>query len=162
MSASNPSVIIVGGGAFGTSTAYHLSQRGYWNVKVLDRFAAPSKDAAATDLNKIVRYDYPNPLYERLGHEAMAVWKDPTSLFAGLFRPTGWLMAAHEMTRSFLTSAHETSQQAGHTEVRFVSTPEVKQMWPEFTGQFTDWTSLWSPEAGWVSGPKSSMFIANF
>jgi sarcosine oxidase/L-pipecolate oxidase len=43
------SVLIIGGGAFGTSTAYHLSARRYDKVTVLDRFAAPSKDAAATE-----------------------------------------------------------------------------------------------------------------
>ena len=146
----NPSVIIVGGGAFGTSTAYHLSQRGYTNVRVLDRFAPPSKDAAATDLNKIVRYDYPNPLYSRLGQEAMDIWKDPNSFLAGFFRPTGWIMAAHEMTQGFLKRALRTSEEAGRKEVRMMSIDETKRKWPEFTGSFPGWTTLWSPEAGWV------------
>lgn len=147
----NPSIIIVGGGAFGTSTAYHLSKRGYTRVRVFDRFAAPSKDAAATDLNKIVRFDYPNPLYAKLGLEAMAIWKAPDNLLSGMFRSTGWIMAAHEMTQDFLKSAHETSQKAGHTEVTFLGVDEIKQKWPEFTGSFPGWTNLWSPAAGWVS-----------
>ncbi|TPX15852.1 uncharacterized protein E0L32_000186 [Thyridium curvatum] len=156
----NPSIIIVGGGAFGTSTAYHLSKRGYTRVRVFDRFAAPSKDAAATDLNKIVRFDYPNPLYAKLGLEAMAIWKAPDNLLSGMFRSTGWIMAAHEMTQDFLKSAHETSQKAGHTEVKFLGVDEIKQKWPEFTGSFPGWTNLWSPAAGWVPSGQALLRMA--
>lgn len=151
---SQPSILIVGGGAFGTSTAYHLSHRGYANVTVLDRFPAPSLDAAATDLNKIVRYDYPNPLYTKLGLEAMNVWKDPKSIFRGLFRGTGWIMSAHEMTREFLKAAHQSATKAGLASVRWMSIDETKKTWPEFTGSFEGWLNLWSPEAGWVSSPS--------
>lgn len=148
--ASNPSILIIGGGAFGTSSAYHLAHRGYTKVTILDRFAAPSKDAAATDLNKIIRFDYPNPLYSKLGLEAMKIWEAPGNLFSGLFRRTGWIMAAHEMTGGFLQSAYETSKQAGREGVKFIDIPETKKMFPEFTGKFPGWTNLWSPQAGWV------------
>ena len=146
----NPTILVIGGGAFGTSTAYHLAHRGYTKVTVLDRFAAPSKDAAATDLNKIVRYDYPNPLYNKLGLEAMKIWEAPNNLFSGLFRRTGWIMSAHEMTAGFLQSAYDTSREAGRNAVKFISIPETKKMFPQFTGEFAGWTNLWSPEAGWV------------
>lgn len=148
-----PSIIVVGGGAFGTSTAYHLSLRGYTRVKVLDRFAAPSKDAAATDLNKIVRYDYPNPLMSELATHAMREWKKTDGLFSGMFRPTGWIMSAHDKTQGFLKQAYETSQRAGREGVEFISTEETKKKWPQFTGDFQGWTNLWSPEAGWVRQP---------
>lgn len=152
---SQPSILIVGGGAFGTSTAYHLSHRGYSKVTVLDRFPAPSKDAAATDLNKIIRHDYPNPLYTKLGREAMTVWKDPNSIFRDLFRGTGWIMSAHEMTKDFLKAAYENATKGGSTtqkdSARWMSIAETKKTWPQFTGSFDGWLNLWSPQAGWVS-----------
>ncbi|OJJ62980.1 hypothetical protein ASPSYDRAFT_55693 [Aspergillus sydowii CBS 593.65] len=150
---SQPSILIIGGGAFGTSTAYHLSH-------LLDRFPAPSKEAAATDLNKIVRYDYPNPLYTKLGLEAMGVWKDPKSLFRGLFRGTGWIMAAHDMTREFLKAAYEGAQKADKKGVRWLTVQETKRTWPEFTGTFEGWVSLWSPEAGWVPSGQALLRFA--
>ncbi|OAL05184.1 sarcosine oxidase [Phaeosphaeriaceae sp. SRC1lsM3a] len=156
----NPSVLIVGGGAFGTSTAYHLVHRGYTKVTVLDRFAAPSKDAAATDLNKIVRFDYPNPLYSQLGLEAMKIWEAPGNLFKGLFRRTGWIMGAHEMTSGFLDSAYETSKQAGREGVRFLGIDETKKMFPQFTGNFDGWRNLWSPQAGWVPSGQALLRMA--
>ncbi|OAL53101.1 sarcosine oxidase [Pyrenochaeta sp. DS3sAY3a] len=158
--AHQPSILIVGGGAFGTSSAYHLSRRGYTKVTVLDRFAAPSKDAAATDLNKIVRFDYPNPLYSRLGLEAMKIWEASGNLFSGLFRRTGWIMGAHEMTADFLQSSYETSKSAGREGVKFIDIPETKKMFPQFTGDFPGWTNLWSPQAGWVPSGQALLRMA--
>jgi sarcosine oxidase/L-pipecolate oxidase len=49
----NESVLIVGAGCFGISTAYHLLQRGFTDVTVLDRSESlPAPDAASTDMNK--------------------------------------------------------------------------------------------------------------
>ena len=106
----NPSVLIIRVGAFGTSTACHLAHRGYATVTALDRFAAPSKDAAATISNKMVRFDYPNPLYSKLGLEVMKIWEALGNLFSRLLRRTGWIMGAHSRAVSFLKSAYETSE----------------------------------------------------
>lgn len=154
-----PSVLIVGGGAFGTSTAYHLSLRGYSSVTVLDRFDAPSKDSAATDLNKVIRADYPNPLYTQLGLEAMRVWKDTGSVFAGLYRESGWVMAAHDLTREWLEKSRLTAEKAGRKGVKYMTAAELRKQWPSFTGEFPGWTNLWSPAAGWVSEACSVGFL---
>lgn len=154
------SIIIVGGGAFGTSTAYHLAKRGYTNVKVLDRFEPPSKEAAATDLNKVIRYDYPNPLYAKLARKAIEVWKQEGTIFSGLFEQTGWIMAAQEMTKTFLQSSYETSTGMGSGEIAFMNVEETKRRFPGFTGSFPGWTNLWSSEAGWVI--SSSIFHGLF
>ena len=45
-------VVIVGAGVFGLSTAWHLLQRGY-SVTVLERASeVPARDSAGYDLNK--------------------------------------------------------------------------------------------------------------
>ncbi|KAI0629034.1 FAD dependent oxidoreductase [Trametes polyzona] len=70
-------ILIVGAGCFGLSTAYHLLKRGYKNLTVIDRSPVlPAPDAASTDLNKIVRSSYPDIFYTRLAREAIAAWKD--------------------------------------------------------------------------------------
>ena len=149
----HPSVLIVGGGVFGTSTAYHLASRGYDDVTVVDRFDAPSRDSAGTDLNKVVRADYPNPLYAKLGLETMGVWKNPNSLFSGLYRETGWIMGAHEATKGWLESAKQTAERENRNGVEYMSTEQMRQKWPALTGDFPDWTNLYSPAAGWVRSP---------
>lgn len=46
-------VVIVGAGCFGISTAYHLLKRGFKDVTVIDQSdSLPAPDAASTDLNK--------------------------------------------------------------------------------------------------------------
>lgn len=46
------SILIVGAGCFGISTAYHLLKRGYKDITVLDRSRVlPAPDAASTDMS---------------------------------------------------------------------------------------------------------------
>lgn len=71
------SVLIVGAGVFGLSTALHLLQRGWNDIIIVDRsMTLPALDAASTDINKIVRSCYSDPIYTRLAREAIAAWKD--------------------------------------------------------------------------------------
>jgi sarcosine oxidase/L-pipecolate oxidase len=84
------SILIIGGGTFGTSSAYHLAQRGYTSVKVLNRFALPYLEATDNDINQVVRANYPEPLDARLACEASALWSSSTGLFKGIV-PQNWL-----------------------------------------------------------------------
>ena len=60
-------IIIVGGGAFGLSTALELSLRGYTDITVLEQDdQIPSRHSAANDLNKIMRAEYEDPFYTDL------------------------------------------------------------------------------------------------
>lgn len=60
-------IIIVGAGAFGLSTALHLSQNGYTNITVLEQDdEIPSRYSAANDLNKIMRAEYEDEWYTNL------------------------------------------------------------------------------------------------
>lgn len=47
-------ILVIGGGTWGASTALHLARRGYSNVTVLDPYAYPSPISAGNDVNKIV------------------------------------------------------------------------------------------------------------
>ncbi|KAF4965462.1 hypothetical protein FSARC_6764 [Fusarium sarcochroum] len=157
---SKPSVLIIGGGVFGTSTAYHLAQRGYQNVTVVDRFDAPSRDSAGTDLNKVIRADYPNPLYAKLGLETLGVWKDPDSLFKGLYHESGWIMGGHEATNKWLENAKALAEKTNRPGVEYLSAEQMRQKWPALTGEFPDWTNLYSPQAGWVPSGQALLRMA--
>ena len=57
-------ISILGGGAWGLSTALHLHRQGYTDITVFDRAEQiPSPHSAAFDLNKIVRAEYEDPFY---------------------------------------------------------------------------------------------------
>lgn len=67
MTRKNSSIVIVGGGAFGLSTALHLVEHGYNNITVLEQGEQiPAGQSAANDLNKIVRAEYEDPFYTDL------------------------------------------------------------------------------------------------
>ena len=89
----DPSVLIVGAGTFGTSTAYHLAQsyKDASRVTVLDQSPSPPKLAASIDVNRIIRTDYPNPLYCQLAFEAIHAWFWSLEL-GPFFHKSGWIM----------------------------------------------------------------------
>lgn len=63
----NASILIVGAGTFGLSTAYHLAKAGYNNITVLEKGSEiPAPFSAGYDLNKIVRAEYEDPFYAGL------------------------------------------------------------------------------------------------
>ncbi|KAJ4051738.1 hypothetical protein NW761_008760 [Fusarium oxysporum] len=89
VSKSEP-ILIVGGGAFGLSTVMHLLRAGYKDITVLDKDEEiPSRWSAANDLNKIVRAEYEDPLYQDLTVKAIEAWQTP--LFAPHFHQVGFL-----------------------------------------------------------------------
>ena len=71
-----PSVLIIGAGIFGTSTAYQLAKtyNNPSNITIIDRTSSPPDPAASTDINKIIRADYSSPFYCNLAYEALHAW----------------------------------------------------------------------------------------
>lgn len=72
-----PSVLIVGAGEFGASTAVELLRsNNYSTVTIIDRASEiPALDAASTDINKVVRFDYTDADYAKLGLESVRRWR---------------------------------------------------------------------------------------
>jgi sarcosine oxidase/L-pipecolate oxidase len=56
-------------------------------------------------------------------------------------------MAAGELAKNFIDATYQSSR---FPETQYVGSRDIKSRWPEFTGPLDGWTSLWSPEAGWV------------
>ena len=60
-------ILILGGGAWGLSTALHMINSGYVDITVIERAEQiPSRYSAAWDLNKIVRAEYEDAFYTAL------------------------------------------------------------------------------------------------
>ncbi|KAK0745571.1 sarcosine oxidase [Schizothecium vesticola] len=86
-------IAIVGAGVFGLSTAFHL-RRMYLDVKLvlIDRTRGDdtSRGAAASDLNKIIRADYPDPVHMKMALDAQDSWRaDP--VFKSYYHEFGML-----------------------------------------------------------------------
>src|SRR5437870_8335462 len=74
-------VIVIGGGANGTSTAFHLATRGVRNVLLLER---RHLGAGATGKSgSLVRMHYTNEAESRLAVESLKVFRDFANIVGG-------------------------------------------------------------------------------
>ncbi|KAH8598747.1 fructosyl amino acid oxidasesarcosine oxidase [Bisporella sp. PMI_857] len=103
MSSSPPSsILIIGSGVFGLSTAYALAQRpSYSNTKItiIDRSPFPAPDSSSIDTSRIIRADYSIPAYSSLAASASTQWRDPSpSSFGanGRYSETGLVLVANK------------------------------------------------------------------
>lgn len=153
-------ILIVGAGAFGTSTAYHLSQRGYTSIRVLDKYPPPSCDAASTDISKIIRSDYNEPLYARLGVEAIEAWRT-SELFQDIYHVPGWVLSAKNLSIPFVQGSIETSKKLGVEGIEELTKGQVHQRFPSITGEMADWNiNVWNPTAGWADSGEAMRRVA--
>jgi sarcosine oxidase / L-pipecolate oxidase len=72
------SILIIGSGVFGLSTALALSTRPSFkntSITLLDRSPFPSPDGSSIDTSRIIRADYSDPAYASLAASAQEVWR---------------------------------------------------------------------------------------
>lgn len=95
------SIIIIGSGVFGLSTAYSLATNpryGQTTITVVDRSSFPNPSGSSIDSSRIIRSDYSNSLYAALAAKAQKLWEltTPGSLGAdGRYSPSGLLLTCH-------------------------------------------------------------------
>jgi len=117
----NESVLIVGAGCFGISTAYHLLQRGFTDVTVLDRSEnLPAPDAASTDMNKVVRTSYADVFYAQLARDAIKEWKK-TEEWGDTYRECGVLVLGSADEQLYASKAYTNDVALGVRTVKYDS-----------------------------------------
>lgn len=159
------SILIVGAGTFGLSTALDLAQNGYQHVTVLDRASEiPSSYSAGCDLNKIVRAEYEDPFYTDLALEAIKAWKSP--LFAPYYAETGLIIAnspsAEKKARSSLSKSFSSiAQHPGFPSGSFRligadQDQDVRPLAPQLTGSaLDDWTGYFNKHGGYARAGRA-------
>ena len=147
------SLLIIGAGIFGTSTAYHLARTHPTpgSITVLDRGPSPSPRAASSDINKIVRADYSSAFYMALAYEAMDAWAS-WPILKDFYHRTGWVVVdekdsdlAERIRKNFRESGRE-------DESKDLSLEEVKTEWGGVFNQLdtTNFDKAYvNPSAGW-------------
>ncbi|CAK5281835.1 unnamed protein product [Mycena citricolor] len=160
---SSRKTVIIGSGVFGLSTAYHLLQRGWSDITVIDRSETlPAPDGASNDINRIVRTSYSDPFYCELAKDAIAAWKD-TELWSDTYHESGVLVvgsAARE--RDYVRKAHANDIAHG-LRVTPTDTPDaLRAVFPEDAdvGDLAGHYTYFGLDGGWANaGQGVSLLI---
>lgn len=142
-------ILIIGAGTFGVSTAWHLSQNHSdpSKVTIIDRQASPPSLSAAADINRILTADYSSPLYAHLAREALAFWAEDPDL--------EWYF--HKVGRLVL-DAEEGNDSRRCDEAQRVGLGDIATRWGLLDGTDTQpfASAYLDPEAGWVESATAT------
>nr|POE79328.1 l-pipecolate oxidase [Quercus suber] len=159
VSAREPSILIVGAGVFGASTAYHLS-KAYSEpsrITVVDRTPFPPEPAASTDINKIIRADYSSAFYCDLAYEALHAWEQWPELKAFHHR-TGWISLDEEGSDT-AERIRKVFRDRGHDPAKSLSLSDLDVMWKGvLKGTVVEGfqSAYHNPEAGWCDAAAAT------
>ena len=153
MPALASSYIIAGAGVFGASTALYLSrQRPAPTIILVDRAPYPCPIAASHDINKIVRSDYGDIFYCKLGLKALERWRtDP--LFEMWYHQSG-LLKATDHHADLVDKIFDNYKELGVDVGAELFKPE--ELKTRFNGIYADAdltdveNILWNPSSGWA------------
>ncbi|KAI9762109.1 MAG: hypothetical protein M4579_000589 [Chaenotheca gracillima] len=103
------SVLIIGSGAFGLSTALALSGRpryAHTEITLLDRSTFPAPDSSSIDTSRIIRADYSDSAYARLAAEAQTLWRGDWGR-EGRYEESGLVLTADKGGEGYVRKSYE-------------------------------------------------------
>lgn len=141
-------VVVIGAGAAGASTAWHLARRGR-EVVVLERFARGHAWGSSHGATRIFRVAYRDPLYSRLATESIPMWRE-------LERDSGetLLEQTGQLDHGFPTAIDEieATLRAGGWAFDRLTPAQARERWP---GMDFDETVIYSPDGGRVFADRT-------
>lgn len=158
-----PSLLIIGAGTFGTSLAVHASKsyRDPSKITIIDRWSPDGhvhdKNAAAIDVNRIIRTDYTSPLYCNLANEAIHFWFWGMEV-QGHFHKAGWtVFDGPEQSQEFRDGVRTTFENRG-SHVQDVDVEGLIKDHSVLKGLSRErlGNGYYNPEAGWVDAASAT------
>lgn len=129
---SSPDVIVVGAGAFGVWTAYHLSKKGL-KVTLLDAYGPGNSRSSSGGETRQIQTDRSNPAYIRSAIYAYAWWEHIGEISGvPLVIQTGKLaMYKEENRRAGAEALDERLQGYNINNTEILSQEELRERWPQ-------------------------------
>ncbi len=142
-------VIVVGLGAMGSATAYHLASRGA-RVLGIDQFAPPHDQGSSHGESRIIRQlYYEHPLYVPLVQRSYELWRklEQDAAQPNLLRITGGLMLGHET--SGLIQGVRRAADAHRLPFEEIPSSRLQERFPQFMPS-AGMRAVLDPEAGFL------------
>ncbi|KZF22486.1 FAD dependent oxidoreductase [Xylona heveae TC161] len=108
------SILIVGSGVFGLSTALSLASVPKYNgtkITLIDRSAFPAPDGASIDSSRIIRPDYACEAYFRLGWKAQELWRSTQWGADGRYSESGLALTCNDRCQDYVRDSFENVRQ---------------------------------------------------
>lgn len=136
-------MLVVGAGAMGSATAWHLARRGV-DVVVLEQFEPGHGRGSSHGATRIFRFAYPDPAYVRMAKSALPLWRDlEDDAGETLLETTGGLDIGDPHTLATIEDALRGSE----AKVEHLGAAEAMERWPGIRPAPDD-IVLFSPDAG--------------
>jgi sarcosine oxidase len=141
-------VVVIGGGAMGSATAWHLAGRGR-DVLLLERFEPGHTNGASHGASRNFNQAYSDPTYVSMLVEALPLWRElEAESGMPLLETTG--IVNHGATPAF-DAVHAALGRAGIA-AEFLPVDEASRRWP---GIRFDSRVLWTPGSGRLHADRS-------
>jgi glycine/D-amino acid oxidase-like deaminating enzyme len=149
------SIIVVGGGIYGVTSALELRHRGH-GVSLFDPGPLPHPNAASTDITKVIRMDYgADEFYMELMEEALPIWDAWNRDWPEpLYHETGFVIMGREPLRpgTFEGDSFALLTKRGHYAVQ-LDAAGLKRLFPAWAAErYTE--GYFNPRAGWAASGK--------
>ncbi|KAF3491507.1 uncharacterized protein GIQ15_01024 [Arthroderma uncinatum] len=152
------SILIVGGGVFGLSTALALSRRHTGTITLIEAAPTiPNPHGSSVDSSRILRADYANPAYSRLANSALTQWRSTPWGHDGRHHQNGLVLVSSTATgHEYMRRSYENVKRLNPDAVQELpSAADIRRVVPGYgvgshvNGGYVNWDSAWgNAEAG--------------
>ncbi|KAL4971950.1 FAD dependent oxidoreductase [Aspergillus desertorum] len=146
------SILIVGAGVFGLSTAFELTKRGYTNITVLDRHVPPVVDGSSVDISRIIRADYADPVYAQMALEAYKGW---TSTYADFYHESGFIMISETAFNPYIEKSKQNIIDKGGLVDEFSNIAQMRALSQGIEADLPSAQGYRNPRGGWADAAGS-------
>ncbi|KAF2007026.1 FAD dependent oxidoreductase [Amniculicola lignicola CBS 123094] len=148
------SILIVGSGVFGLSTAWSLCKNPLFentSITLVDRQPFPCPDGSSIDTSRIVRPDYADAAYTSLASSAQALWR--TTFAPSFYHENGLCITASGLEQTYVSSSYDNVCALGSCRVqKLKNEEEIKQVCgterASGTVGYVNWSSGWADAEG--------------
>ncbi|KAF4456032.1 hypothetical protein F53441_1753 [Fusarium austroafricanum] len=153
----NESIVIVGAGVFGLSTALELKKRGYRHVTVLDRYLPPVVDGSSVDISRVIRVEYADPFYGKMATEALDGW---TGQYSDHYHQSGFVMLTNSSGNSFVEQSKNSNKTLGGTLEEYENAHDIRKQFPAVQAKLDGMKAYCNKTGGWADAESSIRQLA--